>query len=583
MKSKIRWRIALPYIILITVILLVLGLFLPTIIRRSYRRNWEEHLLTAAALIADQANAWLPPEPDPTQLETLAKQSAARLEAEVIFFDPKGALLAASSAPGDSPAEYLSTPELQQALTLGHSIQVYQNPVHGKTLNVAVPVHDDAGTAQAVLLIQVSFAHMSADLKPFYWALAITALSSITLVLILSLVLTNSTLKPLSQLTQAAKQMGTGQFEDIDIPQAVGEIAELSQALRQTALQLSAQIEALTTERSKLAAVLTQMTDGVLIADSDGRVQLLNSSAERLFRIKEASALGRSVVEVMRHHQLVDLWSETKEGEPKTITLEIGAEHTFLQVIGIPLSPDLPGRSMLLFQDITQLHRLEIVRRDFVSNVSHELRTPLASLKALTETLLEGALEDPPAARRFIVHMDTEVDNLTLLVHELLELSRIESGKITFEFQRIQPRELLEPACERMSLQADRVGLALVLECPPELPLVFADRNRISQVVINLLHNAIKFTAPGGKITVSAKQESENMVFLVQDTGVGIAQKDLPRIFERFYKADRARSGGGTGLGLSIARHMVEAHGGHLWVESQEGVGSTFFFSIPIA
>lgn len=428
--------------------------------------------------------------------------------------------------------------------------------------------------------------NLQPDMAPFYWALAVILMVSIGATLLLNHFLTKRTLTALNRLTQAAKQMGTGKLDEVDLPQTSGEISEideLSAAIRQTALQLSAQIKALTNERTKLATVLSQMTDGVLIADASGRVQLLNRSAERLFRIKEPKALGRSVVEVMRHHQLVDLWSQISKGAPKTITLEMGTEHKFLQVIGIPLSADLPGSSMLLFQDLTPIHRLEIVRRDFISNISHELRTPMASLKALTETLLDGALEDPPAARRFILHMDTEVDNLIQLVNELLELSRIESGKTHFEFQRISPCQILAKPCERMALQAKRVGLSLELNCPEELPPVFADPDRISQVIINLVHNAIKFTTPGGQINVFARQEGDRVLFGVQDTGVGIAPKDITRIFERFYKADRARAGGGTGLGLSIAKHMIEAHGGQIWAESEEGMGATFFFTIPIA
>jgi two-component system phosphate regulon sensor histidine kinase PhoR len=299
--------------------------------------------------------------------------------------------------------------------------------------------------------------------------------------------------------------------------------------------------------------------------------------------MRESTALGRSIVEVVRYHQLVNLWRKAKSGDRESITLEIGPQHLFLQVVAIPLKTALPGSTMILFQDLTQLRRLETVRRDFISNVSHELRTPLASLKALAETLQEGALEDPPAARRFIIRMETEIDNLTQLVNELLELSRIESGKVPLSFHRIQPCDLLSPATERMSLQAERAGLELVLDCAPELPQVFADPDRIAQVLINLIHNAIKFTPPGGKLTVSAYQDGDHIVFFVRDTGVGIARKDLSRIFERFYKADRARAGGGTGLGLSIARHMIESHGGYIWAESEEGVGSTFYFTLPVA
>jgi two-component system phosphate regulon sensor histidine kinase PhoR len=164
-----------------------------------------------------------------------------------------------------------------------------------------------------------------------------------------------------------------------------------------------------------------------------------------------------------------------------------------------------------------------------------------------------------------------------------LELSRIESGKVPLSFQRKQPCELLKPAYDRMQLQAERAGLEMTLECQPELPPVFADPDRISQVLINLVHNAIKFTAPGGKITLSAYRDQHQIVFFVRDNGVGIEKKDLGRIFERFYKVDRSRTSGGTGLGLSIARHMIETHGGHIWVESEQGLGSTFYFSLPIA
>lgn len=389
-----------------------------------------------------------------------------------------------------------------------------------------------------------------------------------------------------SQLTQAATQLGEGKFEEIEILDSAGEqeeILELRQAMRNAAKQVSEQIDALSKERAMLSTVLSQMTDGVLITDQEGHVQLLNKAAQKLFKVKEEKALGRSVVEVMRHHSLVDLWSRTRNGDPQTITVEMGANHQFLQVVGITLDQTLPGRIMLLFQNLTEIHRLEVVRKDFISNISHELRTPMASLKALTDTLLDGALEDPPAARRFVVRMDTEVDNLILLVNELLELSRIEAGRTNFEFQRIRPCDLMVKPCERMALPAERVGLTLIQNCPEDLPPVFADPDRISQVFINLLHNAIKFTPAGGRIQTGAWIHENMVVFMVRDDGVGIPQKDLSRIFERFYKADLARSGGGTGLGLSISKHMVEAHGGYIWAESEEGRGSSFFFTIPIA
>jgi two-component system phosphate regulon sensor histidine kinase PhoR len=277
------------------------------------------------------------------------------------------------------------------------------------------------------------------------------------------------------------------------------------------------------------------------------------------------------------------MWHKCQSsGEPQIVSFETSPDRLYLQGIVSPLAAHMPGSTLIILQDLTRMRRLEIIRRDFVSNVSHELRTPLASLKALTETLQEGALEDPPAARRFLLRMEHEIDNLTQLVQELLELSRIESGKVPLKQTLISPCDLVTPAMERMQMQAERAGLRLVLDCPSDLPRVQADRSRMEQVLVNLIHNAIKFTLPGGEINISARREQNMVVFVVRDTGVGIAPELLPRIFERFFKADRSRSGGGTGLGLSIARHLVEAHGGSIWAESEIGKGSTFYFSLPI-
>jgi two-component system phosphate regulon sensor histidine kinase PhoR len=402
--------------------------------------------------------------------------------------------------------------------------------------------------------------------------------------LLINIYYTNQHLNVLEDLTDAAKELGEGRFTEIEIPEDVGElpeIQELAEALQKTALQTEEQFNALTKEQAMLSAVLDHMTDGVLIADDSGKVQLLNTAAGKLFKIENDQAIDRSVVEVMRHYSLVDLWEKTKNGNPETIDMELGSAHKYLQVVGISLEKDLPGRTMLLFQDLTQTHQLEIVRRDFVSNISHELRTPIAGLKAISETLLDGALDDPPAARKFLVHMDNEVDNLIQIVNELLELSRIEAGRSNFEFQRNDPCRLINNAYERMILQAEKAGVRLTQECPPGLPQVSADPVRISQVFINLIHNAIKFTLTGGHIHLTAWRDDNKVVFMVQDDGVGVAKKDLKRIFERFYKADRARSGGGTGLGLSICKHIVDAHGGQIWVESEENAGSKFFFTIP--
>ena len=366
------------------------------------------------------------------------------------------------------------------------------------------------------------------------------------------------------------------------LPGNVPHFEGLSLAIHELAATLNQKLVISETERSRLAAILDQMTDGVLIADAEGRILLANPAAEKL--LGEGQPLpGRSVVVALRHHQLVEAWRKCQQlGELQIETVEMPTSRQFIQIVAIP--DQQSGGSLLMVQDLTRIRRLETVRRDFISNVSHELRTPLASLKALTETLQEGALEDPPAARRFLGRIQTEVDALTQMATELLELSRIESGQVPLELKSISPYKLIHVTAERMKMQAERAGLTIHVDCAPDLPNIRADMPRLEQVLVNLIHNALKFTRPGGEVTLTAAPQPGGFIcFLVHDTGVGIPADDLSRIFERFYKIDRARSSGGTGLGLSISRHLVEAHGGKIWAESLEGRGSTFFFTIPLA
>ena len=365
----------------------------------------------------------------------------------------------------------------------------------------------------------------------------------------------------------------------------IKELGNLSSSVTSVISTLAFQHAALDAERARLATVLEQMTDGVIIADAQGIVQFANPAAGKLFQASNLT--NRSIAEVIRHHQLVEAWRRCQQTRQlQSESVELPTRHQFLQLVAIP--DQHSSGSLLLVQDLTRIRRLETVRRDFISNLSHELRTPLASLNALAETLQDGALDDPSAARRFIDQIQIEVDALTQMVTELLELSRIESGQLSLDRKPVAPRDLLDSASRRMALQTERANLNLRLECAPDLPTVNIDLQRLEQVLVNLIHNAVKFTRPGGEIVLSAEAtdgftpQVGAIRFAVRDTGIGIPAEDVSRIFERFYRVDKSRTGSGTGLGLSIAKHIIEAHQGKIWAESVEGRGSTFHFSIPI-
>lgn len=366
----------------------------------------------------------------------------------------------------------------------------------------------------------------------------------------------------------------------------ISELENLASAITSILSSFDLQLSTSDTERARLATVLDQITDGVLIVDSQGIIQFANPAVGRLFQASKP--INKSITEVIRHHQLVEAWRQCQQTrEMQSETVEVPTRHQYLQLIVIP--DQHSSGSLLLVQDLTRIRRLETVRRDFISNLSHELRTPLASLKALAETLQDGALDDPPAAHRFINQIQIEVDALTQMVTELLELSRIESGRLSLDLKPVAPFDLLSSAFDRMQLQAERAGLSLRVECADDLPKVKIDSQRLEQVLVNLVHNAVKFTKPGGEVVlvaesgVGAAPYGDVIRFAVRDTGIGIPLGDIPRVFERFYRVDKSRTGSGTGLGLSIAKHIVEAHGGKIWAESIEGKGSSIIFSISLS
>jgi two-component system phosphate regulon sensor histidine kinase PhoR len=363
------------------------------------------------------------------------------------------------------------------------------------------------------------------------------------------------------------------------LPTDIKKIENLSNAI--ASLQNTFNVERLTlnADNARLATVLEQLTDGVIIVDANGLIQFANPAAQKLF--ETSNALGHSVTEVLRNHQLVDAWRRCQQtNEMQSESVELPARHQFLQLIAIPDTH--ASGSLILVQDLTRVRRLETVRRDFISNISHELRTPLASLKALTETLQNGALADPDAGPRFLGRINAEVDALTQMAQELLDLSRIESGQVELILAPLAPKSLVNSAADRMRMQAERAGLKLSIKYGDDLPNIRADKSRLEQVLVNLIHNAVKFTKPGGEISLAAESTISGVRFAVRDSGVGIPAESLTRIFERFYRVDKSRTGSGTGLGLSISKHIIEAHGGKIWAESDERHGSIFYFVIPL-
>lgn len=361
-------------------------------------------------------------------------------------------------------------------------------------------------------------------------------------------------------------------------------------ALQQQSRELSAShtqaVDELKRERDLMGSILESMTEGILLLDEQSRVVLVNPSLRSTLLLPK-DVVGKPLLEAVRRDQVAELVARARElGEPVAGELSIeGLKPRRLSVRVNPMRTP-PGALLLVFFDVTEIRRLESLRRDFVANVSHELRTPVASICSATETLLCGALEDPSAAASFVAIIERNSQRMRRLVEDLLDLSRIESKEYKLEKHPLELATVVERCLALLRDKAKESRIRTDVEVPPELPAVHADARALEQVLVNLIENSLKYCPPGSRVVVRAARESEHLVrCTVQDSGPGLAPAELPRLFERFYRVDagRSREQGGTGLGLSIVKHLVEAMGGSVGVESRVGFGSSFWFTVPIA
>lgn len=574
-------KLAIPYLIVISTILVIIGFATSKYFENFILENWQKELITEAKMAADQV-LYSGAINDPESLAVIVDRLAAVTGHRVTVILPDGLVIAESSRDPVSLENHLMRPEIQAALS-GRTEAVIRTSttVHMRLMYAAAPLVEE-GDIIAVIRLAKPMDQLDKTMAGFNRFLVITEGLGIVICIILMYLQSNKRVNPLSRVSEKIRQLSLGDLKKISPVTRDDEIGTIISSFNTMVDRITLQIAEMQEDRNKMDAILSNMKDGVILVNEQGIVTQINPAAQKLFDIDLNSADGGSLTEVVRQHQVIDLWKRCQENrESQSVLLQLSLDQEIIQATASPVEENLPGDVLLLFQDLTLVNKLQTVRQDFISNVSHELRTPLASLKVLAETLLDGAIKDPKAADHFLAQMDGEIDNLTQIVQELLELSKIESGRVPLSLQPISPDDLVTPAIERMRLQAERAGVSLINNLPGDLQQVNADSNRIQQVLVNLLHNAIKFTNPGGSVTVAAVDDEKSIIFSVTDTGLGIAEDDQLRIFERFYKTDRSRASSGTGLGLSIARHLIDGHGGRIWVKSKIGTGSTFFFTLP--
>ena len=590
LRSRIALKLTLTLVGFVAVSTLVAGLYLSRGLERVAVEAVEARLATAARVLHDEARAALRTGATQPFAERVARSAVARVT--LIALD--GRVLADSERTLESLASmenHAKRPEVRAALAGGMGRDVRRSATLGTPLiYVAVPV-SEAGRIVAVLRLAAPVEAAT----PAYESLRAVMLTGGAIALLVALgiglFVAGRVTRPVVEMQDVARQMSEGNFDVRASVRSPDEIGTLGRSLNVMAGRLREKIGDLEEEQAKATAVLDAMVEGVIATDGHDHIILINERARALFGLGRAGAERRPLLEVIRNVDLHDVLGESRIAPVGTVvSREIKLAEPLervLQVHAVPLRFTGEARGVVMvLHDITELRRLEQVRTEFVANVSHELRTPLTAIHGFLETLLDGALEEPENARKFLQIVFRHTERLGRLTDDLTDLSNIELGRISL---RLEPTVVSDVADSVLAIIAPRAvtgQVSVEAKLPAGLPEVVVDRDRLAQILINLVDNAVKYTPKGGHVRVEGRVAERGMVEVtVRDTGVGIPKADLPRLTERFYRVDKARSRdlGGTGLGLAIVKHLVLAHGGELDIDSELWKGTTVRFTLPTA
>jgi two-component system, OmpR family, phosphate regulon sensor histidine kinase PhoR len=582
-RDRIVVKLTLTLVGFVAVSLLAGGVYLGRALDRFAEASLESRLAMAGRLLHDETRALLASRASAEVMGAFVRRAARPTESRVTVIAPDGVVLGDSEvAPGDIGRleNHRDRLEVRAALEgrVGRDLRTSVS-VHAPLMYVALPVRDGDRLA-GVLRLALPLSAVTSSYEEINRVMLAGGLVALVVAFGIGIFVAGRVTRPVVEMQAIARQMSEGQFAVRAPARSTDELGALGRALNVMVLRLREQIQNLEAERAKATAILDGMVEGVVAVDGQECVLLMNERARAMFGVGPGRGEGKPFLEVIRNADLHEIFraSRTAGG---VFRHEVRLSHPtdrILRVTAVPLrlAGEDPGL-VLVIDDVTELRRLEHVRTEFIANVSHELRTPLTAIQGYLETLLGGALDEREHARRFVEIAFRHTERLGRLLNDLTDLSNIELGKVSLRLAATPLGPLVDSVLELVAAKARDGSVALSAEVSERL-VVQADHDRLVQVLINLTDNAVKYTPAGGAVAVRARPSDDGRVELsVSDTGIGIPRADLPRITERFYRVDKARSRelGGTGLGLAIVKHLVLAHGGDLAIESEEGRGTT--------
>ncbi|MFY9814295.1 MAG: ATP-binding protein [Dehalococcoidales bacterium] len=580
MSRSIYWKITVPLIVLVLLGMGFLGVYVTVSARNTQVNHLKSQLVNEAKLVANISMSNFADPNQQTNLDAMAQTIGTEINTRITFIALDGTVLGDNDHAAASMENHATRPEVEAALAGGIGQDTrYSTTLHEYMMYAAAPVISQGqviGVARVAVPLSAVESSLNNEVFTIISAVVIVAVLFILIAALIARMIT----RPVRQITKAAVGIAAGNLgQQIEI-RTNDEIGRLAHAFNEMSQNLKTTMAAIVNERSNLAIVLANLTDGVVMTDAEEKILLANPAAEHLFDFNKVTVTGHPLIEAVHDYEIDEVVKKSLSTTQEQ-TAQLESNGRFIRVIAVPITTGKSYSILVLFQDLTELRNLQTMRRELIGNISHDLRTPIAGIKAMVETLQDSALDDKQAALNFLSRIIHEVDRLTQMVTELTELSHIESGKAELRRVPTNLNNLIEEITAQMNPLAASRPVTIATDLNPNLPVIKVDKDRIRQTITNLVHNAIKFNYPGGKVTISTNFNNESVSCSVSDTGMGISKEDLPHIFERFYKADKARSQGGSGLGLAIAKHTIQAHGGSISVKSEEGKGSTFSFTLP--
>ena len=586
-RKRLIWQLFPPFLLITLLSLLAVSWYASSSLRHFFLDQTAADLKIRALLVEKQIVALLAPLAA-AEVDAICKDIGKQSTTRITVILPSGLVIGDSRETPLLMDNHAGRPEIAMALkgNPGQSIR-YSNTLRQQMMYVAMPLQKNQ-TILGVIRTSVPITSIQRELRSIQTKIALGGFLVAVLAAWISLLISRRLSRPLEEMKKGADRFAAGDLSHrLTMPDAE-ELASLADALNQMAAQLDRRIKTVISQRNELETVLSSMMEGVIAVNNDERIIRMNEAAAGFFDCDPEICQGRDLQEVIRNsalQQFVRSALASREPKEDDIIVYLNAEST----LNLKSSPLLDANkesigTLVVFNDVTQLRRLENMRRDFVANVSHEIKTPLTAIKGFVETLHRGNVDDPQEAGRFLGIIQKHADRLSSIVEDLLSLSRIEQedeGK-TIKLEQGDVNDVFQSAMQICRSKAEAKNITFRPVCDEQISAKF-DAMLLEQAVVNLLDNAIKYSEPKSTILLKAHRSNSEIRISVEDQGIGIAQKHLPRLFERFYRVDKARSRnlGGTGLGLAIVKHIAQAHGGCITVESTLGAGSAFTIHLP--